>query len=83
MGSPYMFQVGQTSAQKKIPYSKSGSKLTAADRKELQKAKDFNKRLLEDNKQFHKDIMESKREHNKLIMSMSSLTSELIKKAMS
>ena len=47
------------------------------------RAKDFNKRLLEDNKQFHKDIMESKREHNKLIMSMSSLTSELIKKAMS
>lgn len=83
MGSPYMFQVGQTSAQKKIPYSKSGSKLTAADRKELQKAKDFNKRLLEDNKQFHKDIMESKREHNKMISSMSSLTAELIKKAMS
>lgn len=83
MGSPYMFQVGQTSAQKKIPYSKSGSKLTAADRKELQKAKDFNKRLLEDNKQFHKDIMESKREHNKMIISMSSLTAELIKKAMS
>lgn len=83
MGSPYMFQVGQTSAQKKIPYSKSGSKLTAADRKELQKAKDFNKGLLEDNKQFHKDIMESKREHNKMIISMSSLTAELIKKAMS
>ena len=82
MGSPYMFQFGRTPATK-IAYSKSGSKLTAADREKLQRAKDFNKRLLEDNKQFHKDIMESKREHNKLIMSMSSLTSELIKKAMS
>lgn len=82
MGSPYMFQFGRTPATK-IAYSKSGSKLTAADREKLQRARDFNKRLLEDNKQFHKDIMESKREHNKLIMSMSSLTSELIKKAMS
>lgn len=82
IGSPYMFQFEQNPIQK-IPYNKSGSKLTAADRKELQKAKDFNKRLLEDNKQFHKDIMESKREHNKMIISMSSLTAELIKKAMS
>lgn len=82
MGSPYMFQFNRTTPTK-VPYHKSGSKLTAADRERLQRAKDFNKRLLEDNKQFHKDIMESKREHNKLIMSMSSLTSELIKKAMS
>lgn len=80
--SPYMFQFEQNSTQK-IPYSKSGSKLTATDRKKIQRAKDFNKRLLEDNKQFHKDIMESKREHNKMIISMSSLTAELIKKAMS
>ena len=82
MGSPYMFQVKRNSSTK-TPYVKSGGKLSAADREKLQRAKDFNKRLLEDNKQFHKDIMESKREHNKLIMSMSSLTSELIKKAMS
>lgn len=82
MGSPYMFQVKKNSPIK-TPYVKSGGKLSAADREKLQRAKDFNKRLLEDNKQFHKDIMESKREHNKLIMSMSSLTSELIKKAMS
>lgn len=80
MGSPYMFQVKKNSSIKNV---KSGGKLSAADREKLQRAKDFNKRLLEDNKQFHKDIMESKREHNKLIMSMSSLTSELIKKAMS
>lgn len=82
MGSPYMFQVKKNSSIK-TPYVKSGGKLSAADREKLQRVKDFNKRLLEDNKQFHKDIMESKREHNKLIMSMSSLTSELIKKAMS
>lgn len=82
MGSPYMFQVKENSSIM-TPYVKSGGKLSAADREKLQRAKDFNKRLLEDNKQFHKDIMESKREHNKLIMSMSSLTSELIKKAMS
>jgi hypothetical protein len=82
MGSPYMFQVKKNSSIK-TPYVKSGGKLSAADREKLQRAKDFNKRLLKDNKQFHKDIMESKREHNKLIMSMSSLTSELIKKAMS
>lgn len=82
MSSPYMFQVKKNSSIK-TPYVKSGGKLSAADREKLQRAKDFNKRLLEDNKQFHKDIMESKREHNKLIMSMSSLTSELIKKAMS
>lgn len=82
IGSPYMFQVKKNSSIK-TPYVKSGGKLSAADREKLQRAKDFNKRLLEDNKQFHKDIMESKREHNKLIMSMSSLTSELIKKAMS
>lgn len=82
MGSPYMFQVKKNSSIK-TPYVKSGGKLSAADREKLQRAKDFNKRLLEDNKQFHKDIMESKREHNKLTMSMSSLTSELIKKAMS
>lgn len=82
MGSPYMFQF-KGSSSTKTPYVKSGGKLSAADREKLQRARDFNKRLLEDNKQFHKDIMESKREHNKLIMSMSSLTSELIKKAMS
>lgn len=81
--SPYMFQFEQNPIQQKIPYSKSGSKLTAADRKEIQRTKDFNKRLLEDAKQFHKNIMESKKEHNKMIISMSSLTAELIKKAMS
>jgi hypothetical protein len=48
----------------------------------LQRAKDFNKRLLEDNKRFHKDVMESKREHNKLLKQMSSLTAALIKKGL-
>lgn len=65
-----------------IQLSKSGSKLTYKERAALQRAKDFNKRLLDDNKQFHKDIMESKREHNKLIVNLSKLTAELIKKGM-
>lgn len=81
-GFPYIFQINKNYSTE-IPFIKSGGKLSAADKKKLQRARDFNKRLLEDNKQFHKDIMESKREHNKLIVSMSSLTSELIKKAMS
>ena len=71
LSSPYLIQ-----------YSKSGSKLSYADRAKLQRAKDFNKRLLSDNKQFHKNISESKKEHNKLIMNMSALTAALIKKGM-
>ena len=65
-----------------VQFSKSGSKLSYADRAKLQRAKDFNKRLLSDNKQFHKNISESKKEHNKLIMNMSALTAALIKKGM-
>lgn len=65
-----------------INYAKSGSKLGYKERAALQRAKDFNKRLLEDNKRFHKDVMESKREHNKLLKQMSSLTAALIKKGL-
>ena len=65
-----------------VNFAKSGSKLGYKERAALQRAKDFNKRLLEDNKRFHKDIMESKREHNKLLKHMSSLTAALIKKGL-
>lgn len=65
-----------------IDYAKQGGRLTAREREVVQRAKDFNKRMLEDNKQFHKDIMESKREHNKLIAGMSNLTADLIKNGM-
>lgn len=65
-----------------INFAKSGSKLGYKEKAALQRAKDFNKRLLEDNKRFHKDIMESKREHNKLLKHMSSLTAALIKKGL-
>lgn len=65
-----------------IDYAKQGGRLTAREREVIQRAKDFNKRMLEDNKQFHKDIMESKREHNKLIAGMSNLTADLIKNGM-
>lgn len=65
-----------------INFAKSGSKLGYKERAALQRAKDFNKRLLEDNKKFHKDIMESKREYNKLLKHMSSFTAALIKRGM-
>lgn len=65
-----------------IDYRSKGGRLTAREREVLQRAKDFNKRMLEDNKQFHKDIMESKREHNKLIAGMSNLTADLIRNGM-
>lgn len=65
-----------------INFAKSGSKLGYKEKAALQRAKDFNKRLLEDNKRFHKDIMESKKEHNKLLKHMSSLTAALIKKGL-
>lgn len=63
-------------------YSKSGGKLGYKEKMALQRAKDFNKRLLEDNKRFHKDIMESKREYNKLLKHASSFTAALIKKGL-
>ena len=75
LASPWLFSRGIVSEEK-------GGKLTKRDKEKIQRAKDFNKRLLADNKQFHKDIMESKKEHNKLLISMSGLTSELIKRAM-
>lgn len=65
-----------------INYAKSGSKLGYKEKAALQRAKDFNKRLLEDNKRFHKDMMESKREYNKLLRHASSLTAALIKKGL-
>lgn len=66
-----------------ITTNEKGGKLTKQDKEIIQRAKDFNKRLLMDSKQFHKDIMESKKEHNKLLIAMSGLTSELIKRGMS
>lgn len=81
IGSPWMFSRTPTDITR-IPYSEKGSKLTYKERANLQRAKDFNKRLSEDNKQFHKDIMDSKKEHNKLLANMSTLTAALIKKGM-
>lgn len=83
-GMPWMFQ-RKPKAVDTVPnvYAKRGAKLEPHEKIELQKAKDFNKRMLEDNKQFHKDIMESKKQHADLLKSMSSLTAELIKKGMS
>lgn len=80
---PWMFQkrtpVPSTPA---YSYAK-GGKLSPQERIIIQRAKDFNKRMLEDNKQFHKDIMAAKKQHADMIKHMSSLTSELIKKGMS
>lgn len=76
LASPWLLDRNITSNEK-------GGKLNKSDKEKIERAKDFNKRLLADNRQFHKDIMESKREHTKLLMSMSGLTSELIKKGMS
>lgn len=81
IGSPWMFSRTPTDTTR-IPYSERGSKLTYKEKANLQRAKDFNKRLSEDNKQFHKDIMDSKKEHNKLLTNMSALTATLIKKGM-
>lgn len=83
VGMPWMFQkrtpVPSTPA---YSYAK-GGKLSPQERIIIQRAKDFNKRMLEDNKQFHKDIMAAKKQHADMIKHMSSLTSELIKKGMS
>lgn len=76
LASPWLLDRNITSNEK-------GGKLNKSDKEKIERAKDFNKRLLADNRQFHKDIMESKREHTKLLMSMSGLTSELIKNGMS
>lgn len=84
--SPWLIQrttqLPASSSYNWIDYAKQGGRLTAREREVIQRAKDFNKRMLEDNKQFHKDIMESKREHNKLIAGMSNLTADLIKNGM-
>lgn len=83
VGMPWMFQkrtpVPSTPA---YSYAK-GGRLSPQERIIIQRAKDFNKRMLEDNKQFHKDIMAAKKQHADMIKHMSSLTSELIKKGMS
>ena len=83
VGMPWMFQkrtlVPSTPA---YSYAK-GGRLSPQEKIIIQRAKDFNKRMLEDNKQFHKDIMAAKKQHADMIKHMSSLTSELIKKGMS
>lgn len=78
---PWLFEQVNP-VQAKIPYNKSGAKMNSADRI-MQRARDFNKRMLEDNKQLHKNINESKKQQADLIKHMSSLTAELIKKGMS
>lgn len=87
VGMPWMFQrktptFDSSNAYTYKSYAK-GGRLSAQDKMVIQRAKDFNKRMLQDNKQFHKDIMEAKKVHASLIKSMSSLTSALIKKGMS
>ena len=79
---PWLFEQVNP-VQAKIPYNKSGAKMNSADRIIMQRARDFNKRMLEDNKQLHKNINESKKQQADLIKHMSSLTAELIKKGMS
>lgn len=79
---PWLFEQVNP-VQAKIPCNKSGAKMNSADRIIMQRARDFNKRMLEDNKQLHKNINESKKQQADLIKHMSSLTAELIKKGMS
>lgn len=79
---PWLFEQVNP-VQAKIPRNKSGAKMNSADRIIMQRARDFNKRMLEDNKQLHKNINESKKQQADLIKHMSSLTAELIKKGMS
>lgn len=82
VGMPWMFQRTTPSPNAPYTYAK-GGRLTAQERIIIQRAKDFNRRMLADNKQFHKDIMAAKKQHADMIKRMSSLTSELIKKGMS
>lgn len=82
VGMPWMFQRTTPSPNTLYTYAK-GGRLTAQERIIIQRAKDFNRRMLADNKQFHKDIMAAKKQHADMIKHMSSLTSELIKKGMS
>lgn len=82
VGMPWMFQRTTHSPNTPYTYAK-GGRLTAQERIIIQRAKDFNRRMLADNKQFHKDIMAAKKQHADMIKHMSSLTSELIKKGMS
>lgn len=82
VGMPWMFQRTTPSPNAPHTYAK-GGRLTAQERIIIQRAKDFNRRMLADNKQFHKDIMAAKKQHADMIKHMSSLTSELIKKGMS
>lgn len=82
VGMPWMFQRTTPFPNTLYTYAK-GGRLTAQERIIIQRAKDFNRRMLADNKQFHKDIMAAKKQHADMIKHMSSLTSELIKKGMS
>lgn len=82
VGMPWMFQK-KTTVPSSPQWVKQGGKLTPQERIIIQRAKDFNRRMLQDNKQFHKDIMAAKKQHADLIKHMSSLTAELIKKGMS
>lgn len=81
--NPWLIQRTTSMPQSGFTFvAKEGGRLTAREKEVIQRARDFNKRMLADNKQFHKDIMESKREHNKLIAGMSNLTADLIKSGM-
>lgn len=82
VGMPWMFQK-KTTVPSSPQWVKQGGKLTSQERIIIQRAKDFNRRMLQDNKQFHKDIVAAKKQHADLIKRMSSLTAELIKKGMS
>lgn len=82
VGMPWMFQK-KTTVPGSPQWVKQGGKLTSQERIIIQRAKDFNRRMLQDNKQFHKDIVAAKKQHADLIKHMSSLTAELIKKGMS
>lgn len=82
VGMPWMFQK-KTTVPSSPQWVKQGGKLTPQERIIIQRAKDFNRRMLQDNKQFHKDIVAAKKQHADLIKHMSSLTAELIKKGMS
>lgn len=82
VGMPWMFQK-KTTVPSSPQWVKQGGRLTPQERIIIQRAKDFNRRMLQDNKQFHKDIVAAKKQHADLIKHMSSLTAELIKKGMS
>lgn len=60
----------------------SGAKLTAQEKKELQREKDFNSSLRQSQKLFYKNLSENKKSTNDLIKHISSFTARLISKSM-